>query len=220
MSILSGLASHSAEFHVPLYHVGTLSAGSVRRFSYEGAGLSVSCNPGLWRRCARLGDAPTHRMVRVDGRPPMFCDYWRVREHVEEPLLDWGRNVGLIAPGRVWKVLVEDCETGKPLTVWCASEEEASSEGEDRDGSVEMVDGWAFTQSGLNVLRFPHEGVSRVYDAGFVGSLMATVWVDEDDRLPELDGVWFAEDGGFTADQGVITPHRLRQRWTVSQTVY
>lgn len=95
-----------------VFHVGTLDPGTPRRrrgTSLEGDCLSVSLHPLSWRRIARLGGLPCHRLTRPDA---LFVDVGALgrRPAAMRALRAWSRARGLSTPGRAWRAWRHDDE--------------------------------------------------------------------------------------------------------------
>lgn len=94
--------------HVPtVFHIGTLDPSQRRTLSYEGPGLSVTTADAVddWRRIARLGANPVHRLRGglFLHATAMTGPQWRFVEN-------WGVDQGLVRRERAWQAHTTDEE--------------------------------------------------------------------------------------------------------------
>lgn len=194
-----------------VFHVGTLNPADKRPTSYEGDGVSVSVHPDAWRRIARLGDAPLHRLSHPQG---CFLDVYafQVIGSWMELMWQWNLAQGFVERGSYWTVSTPDYESGlDAITKWrdqASAEAEASMHDEVR---VAEVDGYLPTAA-MNT-RMWCWSVPLAFTLDFALLLWAEAC------LPHVHGLWWNDTlhvAQFSAPRGVIFPSRIGE-WQRTQ---
>lgn len=194
-----------------LWHVGDLEAGSKRRNSYEGTGLSVSLHPGAWRTIGRgIVGGGTWALDR-QGACFLHAVHLNVRQKKE--ILAWGMQQGYVAEADLWKWSYWDDDLDQEVYQTFLSRAEAVEEAEcdEDDECVTKVAGHISTAS-LDTATMqdgPSHGTASVLD------LLLPLYVE---KATDLDGVWWDERLDplcLSAPRGVIPADRLT-KWTIS----
>ena len=77
-----------------VFHVGSMRSGAKSSMSFEGAGLSVSLHPTIWRRIGKgWVDGKLWRLTRAGGR---FLDHAAMSESMHAAILRWGADNGYV----------------------------------------------------------------------------------------------------------------------------
>lgn len=202
-------------------HVGTFDVamkGATGSQSHEGHCLSVSDCPDVWRRIARLGDAPCWELSRPGGK---FVDVHKSlrKAAVRKALAQWALANGLARLVPAWAAYQEDLED--PGT-W-----QYSLHTDEEEARAELEDPAARRPNGKPCLE-PCEllqGTERLAQRiGFslgnrpVDDFILACWVE--DAMPEVDGLWWSdrlEPALLSAPRGGIFPSRVA-RWSRSRT--
>jgi len=191
-----------------VYHVGTMDPRECGTHGdYEGPCLSVSRCPDAWRRIARLGNAPEHRLLKGDG---MFLDILTLKKvpRLLDDVLDWGGRNGWCRTASIWRAHVEDAETGDTLLLDSPGFQEALTDADGDRDAVSRVEVPVATGR-LNEL-FP--ALSACDDA--TDAVILAWAMHNPDVADRLDGVWWAErydPDALSAPRGGIFPDRLGQ---------
>lgn len=196
-----------------VYHVGTLEPDMKRRGSHEGAGLSVSLDPDVWRTIARLGDRPTW-VLRRDGGA--FLDVHSVRsDHVSfRHAIGWAMSQGYVVRGRLVELHLRN-DAGAAVVELFATRDEAERERTalgDTEASITASVRWLMTA------RMAQRAMALRPDDHALALDHALSFFAED-CLPNVDGLWWTDDldpGGLSAPRGVICESRLAS-WAIER---
>ena len=198
-----------------LYHYGTLHAEDKQRNSQEGAGLSVSLHPEVWKTLAKLGSVPLHTLQKENNQ---FLEYYASLKDksLEENILSWGVEKGYIAPATLYHVsyLADDIDC--MLHTIYTDKEEAMAEHENCIASEFKKIQYDESDGYISLLPL-QERTNSSAEPSSILPLLTTVFVEDE---TELDGVWWNEPldvHAYVAPRGVIVPKRVYE-WQFTQT--
>ena len=202
-------------------HMGTLNVsekGQVHSESLEGSCLSVSLCPHAWRSIAKLGGYPLWKLSRKGS---LFLDILAV-ERCSALKLDiesWGFANGYSSRQSLWRTWLYDSESDAWGFMTFKSESEAMLEAQDDIGP----NGGPVTEP-FEVLVGSHKLCHRMgyrsLDDRDAFDLLVIAWAE--DNLPEVDGVWWAEDyypAGLSSPRGGIFPSRVSS-WSPTPALF
>lgn len=181
-----------------LWHVGHLDPAA-KGPSYEGKGLSVSTEPGSWRKIARLGDAPTWA---IDTRPVTFVDTLALDLGDRGSIEIWALAAGLIEAVPAWHVTWYDDEIGTTMTTTVLSAGEAAEEAGE-GGSVTVGAAWLPTPRLVSLIGPRHVSIARPVPV----DLLLIAYFDT--QAPAIGGLWWQEahdPARYSAPRGVVFP--------------
>lgn len=190
-----------------LYHVGTMNTAHKGKGSYEGSGLSVSLHPEEWRRIARLGGAPIHKLTKENNQ---FLDYYESMKEqgFEQKVIEWGVENGYIESATVYCVENYDEEFDRVVMGSYMDQKAAEDEYEayeECDLTKMYARDWYVTLPKLDkrILAYG-KSVLNI-------SLLMTVYVEDQ---TDLDGIWWEEEldvFSYSAPRGVIVPSKISE---------
>jgi len=108
-------------------HLGTLNVDDKKSHSYEGPLLSVSNTPDRWRKIAKLGGLPEHK---IEGGT--FADRHAMSSSQWKDVIAWAQSSGHVTP--TWEYSVDhgyDEELGDTYTSSHSSVQQAREEAKD-----------------------------------------------------------------------------------------
>lgn len=189
-------------------HVGSLDRSHKASNSHEGSGLSVSLHPQLWRRIARLGDAPTYELSRRKAR---FINAYSAFQDTDlmDHIWAWAITHGYVLYGERFQVRYHDSEYEETRLLRCDSREEAEAEAEAVDGTVLVTSGYLPTTAMAQ--RAGHTRLPLV----FVNDFALAFWAE--DCYPQISGLWWNDELAperLSAPRGVIFNDQI-QDWQV-----
>lgn len=138
-----------------LFHVGTMNPADkwIRGLSHEGAGISVSSVPEVWRSLARLGDCP---LWRCEKRGHQFLDAHSMQPEEKSHVYIWARDEKFVEPVPLWELTYFDDELNAPVHSLYPTKAEALSEA-DEGAEVTETLGWKGTSTFVQRLNAPRE---------------------------------------------------------------
>lgn len=187
-----------------VYHIGTLDSHHKSNYSMEGPCVSVSEYPSAWRRIAKLGDNPRHRLYKEDSA---FIDALKVAKYPSsyELVQDWAIDRGLASIEKVYRVQRWDDEFESFMHQFFLSPDEAEFEAYDDPDKVTTEQHIVLTEKLAEQMGW-NRGNSIL--STFDGILIAIAREYEE----QYDGVWWDEDLKpeiFSAPRGCITPENF-----------
>jgi hypothetical protein len=190
-------------------HIGRLDIGEKNSGSYEGAGLSVSINPGAWSQIARIG-SEGFILKKEDGSDAEFVDAIHMIKEHKKSVIEWARDSALIEDREIWIASYFDTETNKRCFFECSSREEAEDEIEDLERGKVTGPKLVVTATKKLLAREGHSPDQATSSSlTFDLALMQYVQTHLD-----VDGVWWAEVldvDAYSAPRGVLFTNRLDQ---------
>jgi hypothetical protein len=191
-----------------LTHVGRFEGTAERsqRFSYEGAGMSVSNCPEAWRQIARgqvAGD--DWHVSAVQGRLSLI-DYHSLSESsdFQETVKAYALTAGWVEPVTVYRFSQFDDELEAEVFSDFLSYQEALTEADDDEGCISIIEGYRATEALCE-----RSNVSRI-DLIATLEQAALVYLEEH---TDAHGVWWEDKFDplcYSAPRGVIFQSALR----------
>lgn len=191
-----------------VFHVGTLNPahkGTSHKWSYEGAGVSVSEHPEEWSQIAKLGESPTWSLTNPNGT---FLDFHSMNNGVRDAINDWALTTGLLHATTMWEVQVTCDETGG-YSFLCDTEKEACEEIENTETTtIKKVDVLVATELLTEQTCVP-VGTPDVFD------LVVSTYAG---GRHDINGVWWNDNYDpirLSCPRGVISPASFPD-WRIS----
>ncbi len=194
--------------HGRVWHMGTLQREEKGWESHEGDGLSVSLDPDIWRRLARLSGS----LYQLEKEQAAFLDAYHCFSlpPLMRAVWKWGLREQYVERRKVYRVDWYDFEEENWRRFSFLSGPEARAEYRSlrlttpQDVRYNTFVGYVPTNKMR--LRAHHRALPLAFVRDFALSFYAQ------DHLPEIDGLWWEEQhdpNAFSAPRGVIFTHQL-----------